>query len=350
MKLKISLAISVVVVVIAIIVWNQKGSTMAHASDYQIDRNYYIVIDSNSAWFNVLVNGISVQLYNGADPFNITFPINHLMQSDKNQITYNFVSLLPGDHANDEGFGPTKDFSVHISIESIDLDTHERERITLVDARYDMETGQLVSNEHTIHGTEPVYRQSRMHTSGDLRLKEGFTFMDGEGPALPSQHLIAEFHTQDRFPRFHWLDEATVLEDTPELREGLRNAYRHIHDLMERGDFRGIRKLMDEGWKNAAITLNLGHTADDFLRNNETHKRYVKVRDDGSILKPLHFDHLGAPLTSDHIQFMDDGRVVRMLPDPIQWQRPGARNSTIASFVFYVTEEGEWKVAAIITG
>ena len=351
MKLKISLAISVLVVVIAIIVWNQKGSTMAYASDYQIDRNYYIVVDSRGAVYDILVNGISTKKANRTGQDNFTLPINHLMQSGENRITYNFSPLNGTDDDGNIIVEPQERFHIHISIESIDLDTQERERITLVDARYDMETGQLISNEQTIHGTEPVYQQTLIHTSGELKLKGDQVWVNyGMDHPLPSQHLIAEFHTQDRFPRFHWLDEATVLEDTPELREGLRNAYRHIHDLMERGDFRGIRKLMDERWQHAAITLNLGYTADDYIRSTEINKGYVKARDDGSILKPLHFDHLGAPLTSDHIQFMADGRLVRMLPDPIQWQRPGARNRTIASFVFYVTEEGEWKVAAIITG
>ncbi|MFN3881938.1 MAG: hypothetical protein ACK4L8_10980, partial [Nitrincola lacisaponensis] len=61
MKLKVSLALCVLMTVIAIIVWNQKGSTMAYASDYQIDRNYYIVVDSRGAVYDILVNGISTK-------------------------------------------------------------------------------------------------------------------------------------------------------------------------------------------------------------------------------------------------------------------------------------------------
>ncbi|MFN3881107.1 MAG: hypothetical protein ACK4L8_06735 [Nitrincola lacisaponensis] len=348
MKRKLSLVVGLVLAVATLIIWTQKENTMAHASDYVIDRNYYIVIRAQGAWFNVMVNGITMQMNSRTEPFNTTMPINHLMQSDNNRITYNFVPIRGRDDQGETLFGPHGGFYVHISIESINLETRARERITLVDARYDMETGELISNEKTIFETEPVYQQANMHTTGDLRLKTGFKFVDAQGPDVPSQHLIAEFHTTDRFPRFHWLDEATVLEDTPELREGLRNAYRHIHDLMERGDFRGIRKLMDDRWRHTAIAMNLGRTADDFIRHGEPHKDYVKKQPDGSILRPLHFDERGTPLDQDHLQFMAEGRVVRLVPDPIIWQPPDARTTTRVRFVFYVTEDLQWKVAAIV--
>ncbi|QEW06454.1 hypothetical protein [Nitrincola iocasae] len=347
MKLKLGITLSLILVAVVLFIGNQKGTQMARASDYVIDRNYYIVIHSNSAWFNVLVNGINTQLYNSADPFNITLPINHLMQSGENQVTFNFVSVLPGDHAIDEGFGPTQDFSIHISIESVHLETRERERITLIDARYDMETGQIISNEKTIFDAEPVYQQAHMHTTGDLRLKEGFTFVDGEGPDIPSQHLIAAFNTEDRFPRFHWLDEAVVLEDTPALREGLRNSYRHIHGLIEQGDFQGLRQLMDPIWENTAIAMNMGNSADDFI-SPTTKQNFSSVNPQGQILRPLHFDQVEAPIELDHIQFMADGRLVRILPDPIRWRRPGAREISSSGFVFYVTNDNKWKVADIV--
>lgn len=338
----------VLLLAVTLMIWNVKGTQMARASDYVIDRNYYIIIQSNSAWFNVMVNGINTQMYTGADPFSISLPINHLMQSGSNHVTYNFVSVLPGSYSKDEGFGPTKDFSLHIAIESVHLETRARERITLVDARYDMETEQIMSNEKTIFDMEPVYQQAHMSTTGELRLKSGFEFVDGHGPAIPSQHLIAEFRTTDRFPRFHWLDEAVVLEDTPKLRREVRDAYRYIHKLIESGDFGGMRRIMEPGWKNAAISLNMGNSADDFIRSANSRQAFVKRREDGRILQPLHFDQLETPLELDHLQFMADGRVVRLLPDPIRWKRPGSTQTTFSRFVFYKNEEGVLMVADIV--
>ena len=348
MKRKLSLVVGLVLAVATLIIWNQKENTMAHASDYVIDRNYYIVVYSQGAVFDVLINGITTHKETSPTPTNFTKPINHLMQSDVNKITYNFSPIKGRDDAGEIITAAHDRFNIHISIESINLETRARERITLVDARYDMETGELISNEKTIFETEPVYQQANMLTSGELKLKGRDVVVHGIASPLPSQHLIAEFHTSDRFPRFHWLDEATVLEDTPELREGLRNAYRHIHDLMERGDFRGIRKLMDDRWRHTAIAMNLGLTADDFIRHGEPHKDYVKKQPDGSILRPLHFDERGTPLDQDHLQFMAEGRVVRLVPDPIIWQPPDARTTTRTGFVFYVTEDLQWKVAAIV--
>ncbi len=216
---------------------------MARTSDYGIDRNYYIVVHSRGAVYDIFVNGVSTQKENAVRQSDFTLPINHLMQSDVNRITYNFSPLRGRDDDGNFIIEPHENFSIHISVESVHLETRERERITLVDARYDMETGQIISNEKTIFDAEPVYQQAHMYTTGELKLKGNHVWVNhGIDHPLPSQHLIAEFKTEDRFPRFHWLDEAVVLEDTPALREGLRNSYRHIHGLIESGDFRGLRQ------------------------------------------------------------------------------------------------------------
>ncbi|WP_417583960.1 hypothetical protein [Nitrincola sp.] len=323
---------------------------MAQASDYVIDRNYYVIVHSRGAVYDVFINGITTKKEHDVAASNFTLPINHLMQSDVNQITFNFSPTeVEYDESGTVIIGPHDNFFIHISIESVHLDTRERERITLVDARYDMETGQLVSNEKTIFDTEPVYQQPHMHTTGELKLKGNHVWVNhGLVQPIESQHLIAEFTTPDRFPRFHWLDEAIVLEDSPALRQGLRNAYRHVHDLIERGDFRGMRQLMDERWRHTAITMNIGNSADDFIRSGDTHKSFVNKREDGRTLRPLPFDQLEAPIELDQLQFMADGRLVRLLPDPIRWRRPGARETTYSRFVFYVTEDYQWKVAAIV--
>ncbi|QEW06452.1 hypothetical protein [Nitrincola iocasae] len=345
---KLGLAFGLALIAITLFLWNQKGTQMARASDYVIDRNYYIVVHSRGAVYDVFVNGISTQKENSVRQSDFTLPINHLMQSDVNRITYNFSPLRGRDDDGNFIIEPHENFSIHISVESVHLETRERERITLIDARYDMETGQIISNEKTIFDAEPVYQQAHMYTTGELKLKGNHVWVNhGIDHPLPSQHLIAEFNTEDRFPRFHWLDEAVVLEDTPALREGLRNSYRHIHGLIEQGDFQGLRQLMDDRWRHVAIAMNMGNSADDFI-DSDTKQNFSSVDPQGQILRPLHFDQVEAPIELDHIQFMADGRLVRILPDPIRWRRPGAREISSSGFVFYVTNDNEWRVAAIV--
>ncbi|GAB2588600.1 hypothetical protein [Nitrincola alkalisediminis] len=340
----------VLLLAVTLMIWNVKGTQMARASDYVIDRNYYVIVHAQGAAYDVFINGITTKKENDIGSTSFNLPINHLMQSDINRVTFNFS---PTELKYDE-FGkvivePNSNFFIHISIESVHLKTRERERITLVDARYDMEAGQIVSNEKTIFDTDPVYRQPHMQTTGELKLKSNHVWVNhGLESPIPSQHLIAEFRISDRFPRFHWLDEAVVLEDTPKLRREVRDAYRYIHRLIESGDFGGMRRIMEPGWKNAAISLNMGNSADDFIHSVEPYKGYVKRREDGRILQPLHFDQLETPLELDHLQFMADGRVVRLLPDPIQWERPGATHTTFSRFVFYMNEEGVLMVADIV--
>ena len=339
----------VLLLAVLLMIWNVKGTQMSRASDYVIDRNYYVIVHSRGAVYDVFINGITTKKEHRIRPENFNLPINHLMQSGVNTVTYNFSPLKGRDDEGNLIVEPHENFFIHISIESVHLKTRERERITLVDARYDMEAGQIVSNEKTIFDTDPVYRQPHMQTTGELKLKSNHVWVNhGLESPIPSQHLIAEFRISDRFPRFHWLDEAVVLEDTPKLRREVRDAYRYIHRLIESGDFGGMRRIMEPGWKNAAISLNMGNSADDFIRSANSRQAFVKVLEDGRILQPLHFDQLETPLELDHLQFMADGRVVRLLPDPIQWERPGATHTTFSRFVFYMNEEGVLMVAAIV--
>ncbi|QEW07551.1 hypothetical protein [Nitrincola iocasae] len=323
-------------------------SSVAYATEqetYTMERSYYLIIRSNAVVYDVQVNGLNSKKNKELGAIDFSLPINHLMQSGENTLTLNYLALAGRDPETNELIHEYHDnFYVRIAIESMNLTTRERERITLMDISYDHENQTIQGNPLNPQGEEHVYETAHMFTDGEIRQASPHVIVTGRGPSFPTERLTVRFTTPDRFPTFHWLD-AVELEDTPQLRAELVAAYERMYSYIYNGNFDAFYQELAPVWRQGAITTGVGQTAMDYVERMTIEERIVPVRPDGRTLNPLkipdNLDH--------HVEFMGEGRLVRILPHPVTWQYPDSERYSAMPLLFYKTPSSEWKVADILT-
>ncbi|QEW07552.1 hypothetical protein F5I99_14180 [Nitrincola iocasae] len=310
-----------------------------------MERSYYLIIRSNAVVYDVQVNGLNSKKNKELGAIDFSLPINHLMQSGENTLTLNYLALAGIDPDTHEPIKEYHDnFYVRIAIESLNLTTRERERITLMDISYDHENQRIQGNPLNPQGEEHVYETAHMFTDGKIRQASPHVIVTNRGPSDPTERLTVRFTTPDRFPAFHWLD-AVELEDTPQMRAELVAAYERMYSYIYNEEFDSFLQELEPVWRHAAITMGVGQTAMDFVERLDIENRNVRVRPNGQILNPLkipdNLDH--------HVEFMGEGRLVRIQPAPVTWQYPDSDRYSRMQLLFYKTPSREWKVARILT-
>ena len=311
-----------------------------------MERSYYLIIHTRGTVYDLQVNGLNVKKNSSLRPKNYSLPINHLMRSGENKITFNYVPLSGRDPETNEFRRELhENFFARISIESMDTKTRERERITLMDISFDSENNALKGNPKNPQGQEHVYGTVNLFTDGKIRQASSSQWVNGiMKPALLSERLTVRFTTPDRFPEFHWLD-AVELEDTPQMRAELVAAYQRMYSYIYNEEFDLFLRELEPVWRHAAITTGVGQTAKDYVEHLDIENRNVPVRPNGQTLNPLkipdNLDH--------HIEFMGEGRLVRILPAPVNWQFPDSNRISEMPLLFYKTPSREWRVARVLT-
>ncbi|WP_249975968.1 hypothetical protein, partial [Vreelandella olivaria] len=172
----------------------------------------------------------------------------------------------------------------------------------------------------------------------------------GGGWTIDGYRLDISFTVTDPIPPFHWERDAVALEDTPRLRRELREAYRHIHGLISRNDTEAIFREMEPVWARTAYMLTEETSARDFIDSTEHGLAvYERIGPGGEVLQPLFW---GDDPQDDQVEFLAEGRLVRIQPTPILWEHPPSGSERYASFpvVFYRTHDGEWRIARVLVG
>ncbi|QEW05732.1 hypothetical protein [Nitrincola iocasae] len=325
-------------------------SSVAYATEqeiYTMERSYYLISHIRGAVYDLQVNGLNVKKETNASPKSYSLPINHLMRTGENTITFNYAPIAGFDPETNQVISELHDtFFARIAIESMNLTTRERERerITLMDISYDSENNALQGNLKNPQGQEHVYETENLSTDGRVRQSNPHVIVNGIGTPLPTEPLTVSFTTPDRFPAFHWLD-AVELEDTPQMRAELVAAYERMYSYIYNEEFDSFFQELEPVWRQGAITTGVGQTAMDYVERMAIEERIVPVRPDGRTLNPLkipdNLDH--------HVEFMGEGRLVRILPHPVTWQYPDSERYSAMPLLFYKTPSREWKVADILT-
>ncbi|MFN3882373.1 MAG: hypothetical protein ACK4L8_13205 [Nitrincola lacisaponensis] len=310
-----------------------------------MERSYYLIIHSNAVVYDLQVNGLNSKKNTEMGAMNFTLPINHLMQSGENTITLNYLALAGRDPETNQLLREYHDnFFVRIAVQSMDNKTRERERITLMDISYDHENQRLQGNPLNPQGEEHIYATAYLHTDGKIRETSPHVIVNGIGTPLPTERLTVRFTTPDRFPEFHWLD-ALEFEDTPQMRAELVAAYQRMYSYIYNEEFDSFLRELEPVWRHAAITTGVGQTAKDYVEYLDIESRNVPVRPNGQTLNPLKIpDNL-----DNHIEFMGEGRLVRILPAPVNWRFPDSNRISEMPLLFYKNPSREWRVARILS-
>lgn len=323
-----------------------------------IDRQYWVNIHTQGAAWTLRINDLYVQSHRSTEYYSISYPISVNLKEGANTVSLIYAPLLEDDEGNllqdaETGElmqGPKENFFVNVTIEAINTRTQAKEGIHTLQLRYDMETGELIDfpkNPANVLG-DTVHQSEHLRTRGEFQVNSPDRLVVGNGESVEAERVDMSFRLLDTIPDFHWVNDATPLRDTPRLRHELRQAYERLHRLYEEGNTDAILREGEPVWDRAGLLMAGGKSAREYIASLPFASQTIGMRQepDGPQLEPL---RLAADPADDSLEFMGDGRLVRILPSPLRWSYPNNPNqkSDVVPVVFYRTESGEWRIATV---
>ncbi|MGO2262721.1 hypothetical protein [Halomonas sp.] len=316
-----------------------------------IDRQYWVDIHTQGAAWTLRINDINVLSHKLTEQYSISYPISTSLREGQNTVSLIYAPLLEQDPETGEFIqGPKPTFYVDVSIEAINTSTQQKELINTLQLRYDMDTGELVdfSNNPANALGETIHQSEHLRTRGEFQINSPSRLVVDNGDLLAAERVDMNFRLLDTIPDFHWVNDATPLQDTPRLRHELRQAYERLHRLFEEGNTDAIVREFEPVWDRAGLLMAGGKSARDYIESLPVGSQLVGLHQEpnGPVLQPL--DIANDP-ADDSLEFMGDGRLVRILPSPIYWSYPGQpdKEETAIPMLFYRTSAGEWRIAAV---
>lgn len=318
------------------------------ANNFEYRYNAYVHTEG-SAW-SLRVNDIFVRDNAKVAYADYSPNIGLSLQPGRNTLSLLFSPVTGQDPGTEEYLYALHDgVAIDIAIERYQWTTQERERIHPIRIRYNEAEGRFEHLELTA-GEKRVLEQPHLRSNGRMQLSEFENIIFGGGWTLDGYRLDITFTVDDPIPPFHWEREAVVLEDTPELHHELREAYRSIHGLISKNDTEAIFREAEPVWERTAFMLTERNSAREFIENSSQGlERFQRTRPDGAVLQPLYWTDNPQ---DDQVEFLAEGRLVRIRPNPILWEHLPAGSEEFTAFpvVFYKTRNGEWRVADVATG
>ena len=323
-----------------------------------IDRQYWVNIHTQGAAWTLRINDLYVQSHRSTEYYSISYPISVNVKEGANTVSFIYAPLLEDEAGNllqdaETGElmqGPKENFFVNVTIEAINTQTQAKEGIHTLQLRYDMETGELIDfpkNPANVIG-DTVHQSEHLRTRGEFQVSSPDRLVVGNGESIEAERIDMNFRLLDTIPDFHWVNDAAQLQDTPRLRHELRQAYERLHRLYEEGNTDAILREGEPVWDRAGLLMAGGKSAREYIASLPFASQTIGMRQepDGPQLEPL---RLAANPADDSLEFMGNGRLVRILPSPLRWSYPNQANqkSDVLPVVFYRTASGEWRIATV---
>ncbi|GGW62121.1 hypothetical protein [Vreelandella hamiltonii] len=320
---------------------------MANNFEYR----YSAYIHTREVAWSLRVNDIFVRDNHRVAYADYSPNIGMNLQQGENTLSLLFSPITEQDPETGEYLYALHDgVEIDIAVGRNQWTTQERERIHLVRMRFNEEEGKFEHLDTTAGEEERVAHQAHLRTDAHPQLSEIDNIIFGGGWTADGYRLDITFTVDDPIPPFHWESDAVVLEDSPELRRELREAYRHLHGLIERDNTEAIFEELEPVWARTAYMLTTHDSARQFIDDTRHGlSGYERVGAEGEVLQPLFWSD--AP-QDDQVEFLAEGRLVRIQPTPILWEHPPSGSERYASFpvVFYKSRDGQWRVADVLTG
>ncbi|MFM9271826.1 hypothetical protein ACJ7V3_16445 [Halomonas elongata] len=326
-----------------------QDAAMAEKTDnFGIRYNAY-VHTQGSAW-SLRVNDIFVRDNSKVAYADYSPNIGMQLREGRNTLSLLFSPVTGQDEETGEYEYALHDgVEIDIAIGRNNWKGNTSERLHLLRLRYNEDKGRFESLEKTAGGEPRQLSQPHMRSSGNWRLSDYNNIIFGGGWTLDGYRLDIAFRLDDPVPPPYWQGRAVELEDTPRLRRELREAYRRIYGLIERGDGEAIFQELEPVWKRAAYMLTTEPSARAFIEEGDLGlDRYRQNRPDGAVLLPEPYWQ-GGP-EDDEVEFMANNRLVRIRPNPILWERPPEGSEDYIAFpvAFYRTQDGKWHVGDVV--
>lgn len=286
--------------------------------------NYTLSVSAENMFARVHVNG-SIQLLHGRfAPMSVRHNINEFLQPGLNTIT---IDYEPFDEVR-RAYTPHEGVAIEVNLNRQSFYGDEpvvNESITLYSGRYSPEESVMKEQDASVFGFGPADHGTGAFARQDFELVPmeiayGNRVSDGHG-----QRLTMFFEVTDTPMPTPVFVEGARLEDTPELRQDLVDAYSNLHDAVAAEDearFREITRLYND--HQAQV---LGYTSGEALM--EDVRRQVPLgAPDGSSLAEIPPD-----LAGRRLEFGSEGRTVRFDPDPIAFLDDSG--TQVASYTYF---------------
>ncbi len=301
--------------------------------------NYYLSLAGNGAYWTVKVNDLTVWSDFSGEDLNLTIPINTYLQNGKNEVSLTFVSIAGEDQVENV---TNPDFYFLVEVERLDLVSRERKVATLLNVGLDPQN-EITFPEMTRFNLPVTTATTPPMLLNETKVERG-PLQRGWDKPWDARRVTAKFEISDPFPAFPWAD-APVLENAPELRADVLAAYRQLLATLKGGDPAQVRRAYDTAWVYGAESMHYG-SVDEFMKEARVLSDLASVDETGKTLQPL---DLVRGEKDYELEFLANGRVVRILPDPIIWtseNEPDEVKST--NVVFFMGPDGQLQIGLVL--
>lgn len=302
--------------------------------------NYYLYLVGESAFYDLRINDVSIAMDLEGGQSNMTVPVNAFLKSDENTISYKFVSVY-GDPYQYNVTSP--DFFFVGEMQRLDLVSRAQTELTVMNLQLDAANA-IQMPEVTKLGLPPFVGTRDFQLVGKASITDQAALDSGWGDTWPAREVTMRFTLPDDFPAPVWA-KGKPLTDGPDLRRELLAAYADLHAMIARGDREGLAKAYAEVWQHMAEAGNFG-SLENYIEKLQPFDTLAPVTAAGEALQPL---DLVMGTADFQIQMMGQGRLVRIIPDPIIWQAAaGSDQATSTNVAFYRGADGKLKIGAVL--
>jgi hypothetical protein len=312
---------------------------------------YRTMLHTQGAAWVLMVNDIYVREAGDTQYADYTTNITTHLKAGTNTVSLLFSPIVGQDAATGEYIYELYDaVELDISIERSDYQSGATETVHPVRMKYDETAAGFSDREKTFGGEDRVMATPSMRVVGEMQFYEltGKDIVFDGGQAVGGYRLDITVEISDPIPGFHWEREAVTLEDTPEMRRSLREAYRRVHGTISRGDGEAIFREMEPIWGRTAALLTSKGSAREFIEGADDGLEQYQQSGPNGELQPLEFSN---DPNGDQLQFMAQNRLVWIRPLKIYWvDETKSASHTLFPAVFYQRADGTWRIAAVLTG
>lgn len=310
---------------------------------------YYVYIDANNAFWSLRINGATVFRDFEGGVTGMGLPISHYLRQGKNVAEITFVSLM-GDPFEYNASNP--EFYIHTSLMRSNWRRGPDDKVTLLNIALDPATNTPIIKNKTPWGSDVLQRPVPPMVLSAPSFNQATLATGWGGPqeSWIGRTATVTFEIDDPFPAPGWAD-APVMEDTPETRAKLLGAYRELHAALESNDRARIRAFYEPAWKVIRLAMNY-ESVDEFIEKSRVFEHLARESVDGEILQPL---DLVRGDKDFEIEFMDNGRLARIIPSPIIWTggassfaKDPAEFTTSTDVAFFQDSDGTMKIGVVV--
>ena len=274
---------------------------------------YYISLKSKSNIYDIRINGFPVTKNIALRSKNITIPVTHVLKNGNNKIEYNYVASNPGGKVSEKYF-----FYATLSTGS----GKGKESLDVISKVY--------KNEDVVDSKENILKKNNITKTANMLVNEEYKTSESQFKISTNRYeSVSEI--RDFFIRDSSLPSKLPWDEFPEnfgseRDEGsLITAYEDLHKVIKNDNESQFYKFFE-------VYLNtLGHAF-----SGKSAKEYS---DSISFTELAHQTVRGMQIQEleladkVNVEYIDNGRFVRILPAPIRWKSPN--DSLLINVVFY---------------